>query len=192
MRGKTVGLKASGPNNGALTMHRRFRLCLQASVLALACAGIAGPALAQSRFDGGWSVVITTRGGACDSGVRYGVQIINGRVTSAGEGGVDVGGRVAPNGAVSVAVRSGGQWANGSGRLSMTHGGGVWRGQGNSGFCQGIWVAQRMAPQSAAAEEPRGPIYDYAPPRYHRAVPPGPMYDYAPRPRYYLPPGSQW
>jgi len=58
-------------------------------------------------------------------------------------------GRVAPNGAVRVAVQAGGQWANGSGHLSMTRGGGVWRGQGSAGYCKahGWRSAPAMVPK---------------------------------------------
>jgi hypothetical protein len=190
MLSRNVGLKRLTPSGGAPTNHRRLRACLAASVVVLAGVGVAGPAFAQSAYDGSWSVVISTRGGACESGVRYGVQIINGHVTSAGEGGgVDVAGRVSRGGAVNVAVRSGGQWANGSGRLSMTHGGGVWRGQGNSGFCQGTWAAERTG-ASAQAEMPQRPLYNYAP-RYYRAMPPGEGPYYAPMPGGPMP-GDQW
>ena len=110
---------------------------------------------------------------------RYGVQIVNGQVVSAAGGGADVRGHVGPSGAVAVHVQAGGQWANGSGRLSMAHGGGVWRGQGSSGACQGTWVAQRSGyGAQAEAPQPQRPLYNYAP-------------DYAPR--YYVPPPyTQW
>jgi hypothetical protein len=184
MLSKTVGLKPFWPNSTAPTNRGRLRTCLSASVLALVCIGITSPAVAQSRYDGSWSVVINTRGGACESGVRYGVQIVNGRVVSGGEG-ANVQGRVAPNGAVRVAVQAGGQWANGSGHLSMTRGGGVWRGHGSAGYCQGTWVAQRTGyGAKAQAEVPGRPIYNYAPRYYARRY-------YVPRryyaPRYYQP-----
>jgi hypothetical protein len=119
---------------------------------------IAAPAVARSAYDGDWSVVIATRGGACPPSVRYGVQIINGTVTS---GQAQVQGRVSPNGTVRVTVQAGGQSASGSGRLTGARGGGVWRGQGNAGFCEGTWVAERSG----------GPIYNYAPPGYRKAAP---------------------
>jgi hypothetical protein len=172
---------------------RALRAAFPASVLALACVTVTAPAVAQSRFDGGWSVVISTHQGSCESGLRYGVQIVNGQVVSAAGGGADVRGSVSPGGGVRVSVQSGGQWANGSGHLSATHGGGVWRGQGNAGFCSGTWAAQRMTGQTAAVET-RRPVYNYAPgyaPRYYQPAPPGgPVYNYAPQ--YYVPPGSQY
>jgi hypothetical protein len=162
MLSNTVGLTA-------------LRACFQATVLALAGIGVAGPAFAQSAYDGSWSVVIMTRGGACESGLRYGVQIVNGQVVSAAGGAADVRGRVGPSGAVAVSVQAGSQWANGSGHLSRTSGGGVWRGQGNAGTCSGTWVAQRSG-YAPRAEGPQRPMYNYAPrysagPRYYRPAP---------------------
>jgi hypothetical protein len=144
--GTTIEMKPLRLNGGAATNRRRPHTCLAASVFALACIGVASPAFAQSAYDGSWSVVIMTRAGACESGIRYGVQIVNGQVVSAAGGGADVRGHVGPSGAVAVHVQAGGQWANGSGRLSMAHGGGVWRGQGSSGACQGHvgGAAQRL------------------------------------------------
>jgi hypothetical protein len=173
MLGKTRELKAC--TRGASTVRSALRACLGASALALACVTAAAPAVAQSRFDGTWSVVIMTRGGACQSGIRYGVQIINGQVVG-GEGGASVQGHVSPGGGVRVSVQAGGQWANGAGHLNPMQGGGVWRGQGSAGYCQGTWVAQRMG-YGAQAMAPEGPVQR-------------PIYNYAPR--YYLPPGSQY
>ena len=60
-----------------------------------------------------------TRGGVCEPTFRYGVQIADGTVIDGG-GMATVQGRVTRTGAVKVIVRSGNQWANGSGRLSRT------------------------------------------------------------------------
>jgi hypothetical protein len=173
MLSKTIGLKAS--NRNELAVRSGLRVCLGASALALAGVTVAAPAVAQSRFDGSWSVVIMTRGGSCQSGLRYGVQIVNGQVIGGG-GGADVRGRVSPGGGVAVNVSAGGQWANGSGHLNMMSGGGVWRGQGSAGYCQGTWAAQRTGYGAQAMEgPPAGPVQR-------------PLYDYAPR--YYMPPGG--
>jgi hypothetical protein len=146
-----------------------LRVCLRASALAAGCMTIAAPAIARSAFDGDWSVIITTSGGGCPSGLRYGVQIINGAVSNPASGEAQVRGRVSPKGAVTVTVQAGGQWARGSGRLDLGRGGGVWRGQGTAGFCQGSWVAERSGSYSVQARAPRGPIYNYAPPDYRAA-----------------------
>jgi hypothetical protein len=111
-------------------------------VLALTCVVTADIALAQKVYDGGWSVLLATNSGPCDSSYRYGVQIADGMVSYDG-GMVTVQGRVTPKGVVRVIVQSGGQSANGSGRLTKSHGSGVWRGRSASGYCAGTWVAER-------------------------------------------------
>jgi hypothetical protein len=152
--------------SGGTTMSKKTMLpsaCLLISVFALAGPGMIGPASAQTAYDGNWSVAIATRGGACPPSVRYGVQIWNGQVVNPTGGAADVQGRVGPRGAVRVTVRAGGEWAVGSGRLGLVSGGGVWRGQGSGGFCDGTWTAQRRGP-AQAAQASGGPIYNYAPP----------------------------
>lgn len=79
--------------------------------------GIASPTLARSSFDGDWSVVIETRGGACAPTLRYSVAISNGIVTNARDTPAAVSGRVTPAGTVRVTIQSGGSWASGSGHL---------------------------------------------------------------------------
>jgi hypothetical protein len=161
-----------GKMNGSSSLRdharsKRLRSHLFATLFAVGCTMIAAPAVARTPFDGDWSVMITTRGGACEPNVRYGVQIINGAVVNPAGGPGQVSGRVAPNGAVRVTVQAGGQWASGSGRLSSSRGGGVWRGQGSAGVCQGTWVAERRAGYGAEAQASRGPIYNYAPRTSH-------------------------
>ena len=116
-------------NTGRLTNRPPVHVWIPAGVLVLASLGVTSPALARSNFDGDWSVVIETRGGACVPTLLYPLAITNGIVTNSGA----VQGRVAPSGAVRVTVQSGGSWASGSGRLTTTGGSGVWRGQGTSG-----------------------------------------------------------
>jgi hypothetical protein len=133
-----------------------------AGALALAVLGVASSALARSNFDGDWSVVIETRSGACVPTLRYPVAITNGIVTNSGDTPATIQGRVAPTGAVRVTVQSGGSWASGSGRLTTTGGSGVWRGQGTSGLCEGIWQAQRRS-YGGQVMGRGAPIYNYAP-----------------------------
>lgn len=116
---------------------------IRTTALVLICAAAApGPAGAQSRYDGSWSVLIVTERGGCDRAYRYGVQIENGRVVYRG-GGPDFNGRVSANGNVQVRVSAGSQSASGSGRLSRTTGRGSWRGQSPSGTCSGYWEAEK-------------------------------------------------
>jgi hypothetical protein len=139
---------------------RPLRTCLLAS--AVVCAGAAGPAFASTPYDGHWSVVITTRAGACEPTVRYGVEISDGTIVNGADSSqAAVTGQVSRRGVVRVSVRSGGAWADGSGRLGMYTGSGVWQGQGSSGACEGIWAAERRGPGGETANP--GPLYSYEP-----------------------------
>ena len=102
-----------------------------------------GDAAAQSPFDGRWSVLINTDRGACERSYRAGVRIFNGYIT-ANASGFSLDGRVSRNGSVRAVISAGGQAASGSGRLTRTRGGGLWRGRGSRGFCAGTWLAQRQ------------------------------------------------
>jgi hypothetical protein len=111
-------------------------------VAVMAACGSAGVASAASAYDGRWSVVIETEQGNCDRAFRYGLNIINGNVTYAGDAAVDVRGWVARNGKVHVRVSRGASYADGHGRLLQSSGSGEWRGMG-SGLCSGRWFAER-------------------------------------------------
>jgi hypothetical protein len=148
-------------NTGRPTNRPPVHVWIPAGVLVLASLGVTSPALARSNFDGDWSVVIETRGGACVPTLRYPLAITNGIVTNSGDSPAAVQGRVAPSGAVRVTVQSGGSWASGSGRLTTTGGSGVWRGQGTSGLCEGTWQAQRRS-YGAQVIRSGAPIYNYA------------------------------
>lgn len=120
--------------------------CIRAVTLAAAiavAAFAAAPSADAASFDGPWSVVVITKSGPCDQSYRYGVMIRGGSVSYLGGGAVNVSGRVSSSGRVSVNVSTGGQSAAGSGRLSSSHGGGTWRGQGAQGSCSGVWSATR-------------------------------------------------
>ena len=95
-----------------------------------------------NTFDGRWSVVIHTQAGGCGPEYRYGVQIINGNITTDAGKSAGVSGRVLPNGAVSVSISAGGANAVGQGRLSPTNGGGTWRGHSSGESCAGVWQAR--------------------------------------------------
>jgi hypothetical protein len=144
------------------TRRRACRVGAAIAALAVVVAGAAPAVAGTATYDGKWSVVIATTGGACDPTFRYPVAISNGMVGNAGDNAATVEGRVARSGRISVTVRSGDQWAAGSGRLGLTRGGGVWRGQGTSGPCEGTWVAERRS-TAGYAERPGAPLYNYAP-----------------------------
>jgi BA14K-like protein len=135
-----------------------LRVWALALVLALGCTTAPGTALARTRYDGDWSVLIATRRGACEPALRYGVQIADGAVVSNASGVATVEGRVSPAGATRVTVRSGNEWAVGSGHLSGSSGSGIWRGEGTSGACSGTWVAQRSGNYANRPSTPRSVI----------------------------------
>ena len=56
--------------------------------------------------------------------------------------GIDLAGRVAPDGAIKVSIKVGDKGASGTGHLSGRTGAGVWRGIGASGSCAGRWEAE--------------------------------------------------
>lgn len=92
-------------NTGRPTNRPPVHVWIPAGVLVLASLGVTSPALARSNFDGDWSVVIETRGGACVPTLRYPLAITNGIVTNSGDSPAAVQGRVAPSGAVRVTVQ---------------------------------------------------------------------------------------
>jgi len=139
---------------GTLINSSRLQAGLLASLLALAGASVDNSAFADSRYDGDWSVVITTRVGACDPTARYRLEIANGAVVNGADNNIDVRGQVNRGGAVSVSLRSGEAWAAASGRLSGETGRGTWKGHGSDGACEGTWVAERRA-GSAASSPPK-------------------------------------
>jgi|GEM_PF-483114 hypothetical protein len=152
---------AARPNTIKPRFRSPLRACAPAVAVVLTGLLVDGPALARTPYDGDWSVLIMTRRGACEPAVRYGAEIIDGRVISPGGTPAAVNGRVSEAGSVRVDVQAGGQWASGIGRLQGNRGSGVWRGQGTSGFCAGTWVAERrgFAPRAATG----APVYNYAP-----------------------------
>lgn len=113
-----------------------------AAALAAALA-LAGTAKAASPFDGNWRVTIVTQSGSCDPAYSYPLKISNGRVSYGGDGSFEIGGSVAPAGAVKVLIARGSQSATGTGKLSATSGSGSWRGKSSGSACAGRWEATR-------------------------------------------------
>ena len=110
-----------------------------AALLAASAALSTTTSFAVPRYDGIWSVALVTTRGDCIASYRYPIQITNGLVANGGALALDVRGRVAANGAVTVLVSHGDTHATGFGRLSSTIGRGSWRGAG----CAGSWTAER-------------------------------------------------
>jgi len=117
----------------------RHRIGWSVGALLAAAATQSTPSVAMPRFDGVWSVSLVTTRGDCIASYRYPIQISNGIVANGGALAIDVRGKVAADGAVTVLVSHGDQRAAGFGRLSATIGSGSWRGAG----CSGSWTAER-------------------------------------------------
>ena len=124
---------------------KRFSVCIiiGASVIAGFVGLSRGSAEAQSSFDGGWSVVITTDRGDCDPASRLSVDIRGGSLQYAGDSSVSIHGQVVGDGQVRVHLTNGRQTGNGVGRLSTNSGAGTWHGQGLASSCMGRWSAAR-------------------------------------------------
>jgi hypothetical protein len=111
------------------------------TILALVIAAPAfGTAKASTPYDGRWSLSIMTTRGTCDT-YNFPVDIANGHVSFPGL--VKASGRVTGKGSVRVFVSAMGKSANGSGKLSMSSGGGSWSGRSGEDRCSGRWTAQR-------------------------------------------------
>jgi len=120
---------------------RSHLLSLVLGIIALIAAGTA--AQAQAVYDGLWSVQIVSQAGPCGQGyVTYPVRIARGIVQNAGSMSGAVAGRVDRRGAVRVSVSSGGQSAQGVGRLSSSRGSGRW--SSPTSGCSGYWTATRQ------------------------------------------------
>jgi hypothetical protein len=132
---------AAMPRGAKMIRNTTMTILLAATVTAAALTQ-ATYVLAATKFDGSWSVVVYTRSGPCDASYRFAGQIVNGAMVYGG-GGIDLAGRVRPNGAASLRVSSGSAYAVASGHLTATHGSGTWYGQASGGRCSGSWVATR-------------------------------------------------
>ena len=120
------------------------RLHLRSAIPGLVVLLTAGTAAqAQAVYDGLWSVQIVSQAGPCGQGhVTYPVRISRGIVQNAGSMSGAVAGRVDRRGAVRVSVSSGGQSAQGVGRLSSSRGSGRW--SSPTSGCSGYWTAARQ------------------------------------------------
>ena len=120
----------------------RNHIRLGAAALIVASAALAADtSFAVPRYDGVWSVSIYTTRGDCIASYRYPMRIANNVLMNGGDIALNVSGRVAPSGAVRVALSHGDTRATASGRLSASVGSGSWRGAS----CSGSWTAQRRS-----------------------------------------------
>ena len=125
-------------------MKRSVIVAGLSALLAAAWLWASPSAVASTRFDGAWSVLIVTDQGTCDRAYRYALRIADGRVyyddpSFSVSGGVDGAGRV------QVGLSAGGQSANGYGRLSGNYGEGSWSVHSSTSQCSGHWQAERRS-----------------------------------------------
>ena len=101
------------------------------------CAAVAAPALAQTPYDGLWSVTIVTKTGSCEASARSTLTVADGKISGPGS---DVTGSIGREGIVRVSIN--GAYANG--QLSGNAGSGRWNGASAGIPCSGRWEASRQ------------------------------------------------
>ena len=117
--------------------HNRIGFAVLACTLAAAAAVASVPAMAQTPYDGLWSVTVVTKSGTCEPQTRSTLTITDGKVSAAG---ADVTGSIGREGVVRVSI--GGAYANG--QLSGNSGSGKWNGASAGIPCSGRWEASRQ------------------------------------------------
>ena len=113
--------------------RNRIGLVLLASVLT----GAIPPALAQTPYDGLWTVTITTNSGSCEPTASSTLTVTDGKISAAG---ADVTGSVGREGLVKVSIN--GAYANG--QITGNTGSGKWNGASAGIPCSGRWQASRQ------------------------------------------------
>jgi len=116
--------------------HNRIGFAVLACALTAAAVASA-PAMAQTPYDGLWSVTVVTKSGSCEPQTRSTLTITDGKVSAAG---ADVTGSIGREGVVRVSI--GGAYANG--QLSGNSGSGKWNGASAGIPCSGRWEASRQ------------------------------------------------
>ena len=97
----------------------------------------AAPAIAQTPYDGLWSVTIVTKTGSCEPSARSTLTVADGKSSAAG---ADVSGSIGREGVVRVSIN--GAYANG--HLNGNAGSGKWNGASAGIPCSGHWEASRQ------------------------------------------------
>jgi hypothetical protein len=113
------------------------RICFALFASALTAVAASAPAMAQTPYDGLWSVTVVTKSGSCEPQTRSTLTISDGKVSAAG---ADVTGSIGREGVVRVSI--GGAYANG--QLSGNSGSGKWNGASAGIPCSGRWEASRQ------------------------------------------------
>jgi hypothetical protein len=123
-------------------MSRSIRSLILAAMCFAAIADVPS-ATAASKFDGRWSVVLTTKSGSCDPAYRGEVLIYDGLLEIAGGSNAGLTGSVSSSGAVTATGKIGLNSGSASGQLSTSSGNGIWQAKMQDGLCSGVWTAER-------------------------------------------------
>ena len=117
------------------TQRKRVRGALAVLLALSATALFAAPAIAQTDYDGAWSVTVITKTGSCQPTTSYPLVVADGNVSGA----ADLSGSVGRNGMVRASLRG----AHANGQLSGNAGSGRWNSASAGMPCSGRWTATR-------------------------------------------------
>ena len=95
------------------------------------------PAIAQTPYDGLWSVTIVTKTGTCEPTANSTLTVAAGKISGPG---TNVSGSIGHEGLVRVSIN--GAYANG--QLNGNSGSGKWNGASAGIPCSGRWEASRQ------------------------------------------------
>jgi hypothetical protein len=118
------------------------RFCSIALTLIVTAAPVQGAPL--GKFDGRWSILVTTDRGDCSRAYRYAVIVNNGQARYGGSEDFTIAGSVASDGTVRARISRGADHADVHGRLGAGLGSGRWSVSGTYD-CSGRWTAERRA-----------------------------------------------
>jgi hypothetical protein len=116
--------------------QKRARRALTILPVLSAMTLFAAPAIAQTDYDGIWTVTVITRTGSCQPTTSYPLVVTDGSVSGA----ADLSGSVGRNGMVRASLRG----AHASGQLSGNAGSGRWNSASAGMPCSGQWMATRQ------------------------------------------------
>jgi hypothetical protein len=119
-----------------MRQHRSVAAVFASALATAATLLVAGPAAAQTPYDGLWQVTIVTKSGTCEPTARSTLTVAEGKIS----GPADVSGSVGREGLVRVSIN--GAYANG--QLSGNAGSGKWNGASAGIPCSGRWEASRQ------------------------------------------------
>jgi hypothetical protein len=115
--------------------RKRMRQALPVLLVLSAMTLFAAPAIAQTDYDGAWSVTVITKTGSCQPTTSYPLVVTDGNVSGA----ADLSGSVGRNGVVKASLR--GAFANG--QLHGNAGSGRWNSASAGMPCSGRWMATK-------------------------------------------------